>query len=211
MTEHIFRTISNSFELEAILDIPNTSDLPACVVLCSPSPKFGGDMSNNVISAIHHKLIGSNIATLRFNYGGVGKSQGKTTNGPNEILDTKNILAKISYDHRIDGSKIGIIGYSFGGWMALEASIDNHSIKTIVTVSCPQNKLSLFSTTEIVQPKLFILGDKDHDFPVGQFNFITNRFNNPKQSEIITKGDHFLVGQEELVADLAMEFFQRTL
>ena len=55
------------------------------------------------------------------------------------------------------------------------------------------------------------MGDKDHDFPLGQFNFLTKRFNNPKQIEIITGGDHFFRGKENLIGKLSADFFNKTL
>ena len=202
---------TDTHDLEAEFSIPNNSNHTPCVILCSPSPKFGGDMQNTVLIQISSELNQLGIASLKFNYRGVGNSTGETSNGPGELQDTIEVIRFIESIQEIDRSRIGIAGYSFGAWMALDSSTKNQKVKSICSIACPQNKLSLFSTLEIIQPKLFIIGDKDHDFPLGQFQFLSKRFNNPKQTEIISGGDHFFRGQEKLVAQLTADFFNNTL
>ena len=63
----------------------------------------------------------------------------------------------------------------------------------------------------MVAPKLLICGDKDHDFPVGQFVFLAKRYTDPKQVEVLDGADHFFRGREGDVAALTTEFFARRL
>ena len=202
---------TDSHILEAEFSNPSDSLKTPCVILCAPSPKFGGDMNNNVIQQLSDDLNKLGISSFKFNYRGVGNSEGETSNGVGELQDTLNVVTFVESLQEIDGSRIGIAGYSFGAWMALDAVQGNQKVKSICSISCPQNKLGMFSTVEIIQPKLFIMGDKDHDFPLGQFNFLTKRFNNPKQIEIITGGDHFFRGKENLIGQLSADFFNKTL
>ncbi|MFL2803628.1 MAG: alpha/beta hydrolase [Dehalococcoidia bacterium] len=202
---------TDSHILEAEFSNPSNFDKNPCVILCAPSPKFGGDMNNNVTQQLSYDLNKLGIASFKFNYRGVGNSEGEISNGAGELQDTLDVITFVESLQEIDGSRIGIAGYSFGAWMALDSVQGNQKVKSICSIACPQNKLGMFSTVEIIQPKLFIIGDKDHDFPLGQFNFLTKRFNNPKQIEIITGGDHFFRGKETLVGQLGADFFNNTL
>ena len=64
---------------------------------------------------------------------------------------------------------------------------------------------------ELLQPKLLLLGDLDHDFPVDQFTFLARRFTEPRQVEVVHDADHFFAGREAEVAQMTTEFFVRCL
>ena len=138
-------------------------------------------------------------------------SSGETGDGPEELKDTQSVVNMTTINPKIDGSRLGIVGYSFGAWMALESSLRSNSIKSLVSIACPQNKFAQYGTVQITQPKLLILGDRDHDFTIGQFRFLSNRMSEPKRTEVITGADHFFRSHTELVAELAGEFLKETL
>ena len=128
-------------------------------------------MFDAVLNQISTYLLSSGIATLRFNQRGVGMSSGESGDGTNELIDTESVVELTSSNPKIDGSRLGIIGYSFGAWMALESAFRTNLIKSLVSIACPQNKFAQYGTVQITQPKLLILGDRDHDFTLGQFKF----------------------------------------
>ncbi len=198
-------------ELESLLEIPDTQTKPPCVILCHPHPRYGGNMFDTLINDISTHLLNSGIATLRFNQRGVGMSTGEPGDGPKELADTQAIVKLTTVNPKIDGSRLGIVGYSFGAWMALDSSLRSNSIKSLVSIACLQNKFAQYGTVQITQPKLLILGDRDHDFTIGQFRFLSNRMSEPKKTEIITGADHFFRNHTELVAKLTCEFLKETL
>ena len=198
-------------ELESLLEIPEKSAKPPCVILCHPHPRYGGNMFDTLINNISASLLNSGIATLRFNQRGVGMSSGEPGEGLEELTDTQDVVSLTTINPKIDGSRLGIVGYSFGAWMALESSLRSNSIKSLVSIACPQNKFAQYGTVQITQPKLLILGDRDHDFTIGQFRFLSNRMSEPKKTEVITGADHFFRNHIELVAGLTCEFLKETL
>ena len=198
-------------ELESLLEIPEKSAKPPCVILCHPHPRYGGNMFDTLINNISASLLDSGIATLRFNQRGVGMSSGEPGEGLEELTDTQDVVSLTTINPKIDGSRLGIVGYSFGAWMALESSLRSNSIKSLVSIACPQNKFAQYGTVQITQPKLLILGDRDHDFTIGQFRFLSNRMSEPKKTEVITGADHFFRNHTELVAGLTCEFLKETL
>ena len=211
ITKELTTLSTANSELESLLEIPTKPANPPCVILCHPHPRYGGNMFDTLINHISIYLLDSGIATLRFNQRGVGMSSGETGDGPEELKDTQSVVNMTTINPKIDGSRLGIVGYSFGAWMALESSLRSNSIKSLVSIACPQNKFAQYGTVQITQPKLLILGDRDHDFTIGQFRFLSNRMSEPKRTEVITGADHFFRSHTELVAELAGEFLKETL
>ena len=211
ITKELTTLSTANSELESLLEIPTKPANPPCVILCHPHPRYGGNMFDTLINHISTYLLDSGIATLRFNQRGVGMSSGETGDGPEELKDTQSVVNMTTINPKIDGSRLGIVGYSFGAWMALESSLRSNSIKSLVSIACPQNKFAQYGTVQITQPKLLILGDRDHDFTIGQFRFLSNRMSEPKRTEVITGADHFFRSHTELVAELAGEFLKETL
>lgn len=202
---------SGDIELESRLDVPLGESRPPCVLFCHPDPRHGGAMDNLILEKVNENLLRNGIATLRFNFRGVGNSTGEFTGGRSEGTDIISIVEFLSTHTLIDGSRIGIFGYSFGAWMALEATLATSKIKSVVSVACPQRWYSTFGTVEMVQPKLLISGDRDHDFPHGQFKFLSGRFTEPRQVETITGADHFFHGYEDILGELTVKFFLGTI
>ena len=168
-------------------------------------------MFDALLNQISSYLLTSGIATLRFNQRGVGMSSGESGDGANELIDTEAVVNLTSSNPKIDGSRLGIIGYSFGAWMALESALRTNLIKSLVSIACPQNKFAQYGTVQITQPKLLILGDRDHDFTLGQFKFLANRMSEPKRTEVVTGADHFFREHSDLVGKLSCEFIKETL
>ena len=88
-------------------------------VLCHPHPQFGGTMNDLVLGALESALLASGISCLRFNFRGVGGSQGSYSDGVGEIDDL--VAATTWVRESSVGERIIVVGYSFGGAVALSA------------------------------------------------------------------------------------------
>ena len=88
-------------------------------VLCHPHPQFGGTMNDLVLGALESALLASGISCLRFNFRGVGGSQGIYSDGVGEIDDL--VAATTWVRESSVGERIIVVGYSFGGAVALSA------------------------------------------------------------------------------------------
>ena len=130
--------------LEGLLEIPLTDGILPCVVICHPNPRGGGNMFNNVVDGVSQSLNSNGIATLRFNFRGVGSSTGEFGDGTSEVFDAIRVLEHTSSLNTVDGSRIGVMGYSFGAGVALESTIESDIVKAVVSVACPQRHFSTF-------------------------------------------------------------------
>ena len=186
---------SGDLTLEGLLHLSDGHDRSPGVVVCHPHPRHGGDMNNNVVVAVADSLCRAGIAALRFNFRGVGRSEGAFDKGQGEVQDAREAAGYLELHERIDPTRVGIVGYSFGAWMALEAACDHGAIQAVASIACPVQPFSRLGVGEHVQPRLLLCGDLDHDFPAQQFKFLAQRFSGTKEVELISEADHFFRGK----------------
>ena len=89
------------------------SGLPG-VVICHPHPLYGGNMDNNVVLAVSYGVVEQGFATLRFNFRGVGNSEGEHTKGEQESQEVLAALELMKAWPSVDSKRVGLAGYSFG-------------------------------------------------------------------------------------------------
>ena len=90
-------------------------------VVCHPHPLYGGDMDNPVVIRAAEVAQAAGYATLRFNFRGAGASEGVHDKGRGEQEDVRAAMAALA-THLPAGSRVGVIGYSFGAAMAARAT-----------------------------------------------------------------------------------------
>jgi len=213
MAEEKVKIISDGLKLEGILEVTAgaSANNPAPgVVLCHPHSLYGGRMDNNVIHAVSLGLGKRGIAALRFNFRGVDGSEGSFDDGKGETSDA---LAAVSYlvsRDEVDSSRVGIMGYSFGGAVALAAGIFNEEVQTVAAVS----PVGLPSFGEDDTPRLIICGSQDEIVSSEAILEEKDAIGGPSGSgsvEIIPGADHFWFGYEAKLADLLADFFAEHL
>ena len=203
---------SGGLSIEGMLHLPkDPADKVPGIVICHPHPRYGGDMHNNVVLGLTERLTKDGFAVLRFNFRGVGASEGAFDWGGGETDDADAALETLSLRDEVDGSRIGIAGYSFGAAVAIQSATDSTMAHAVAAIACPAPQFRAFSGMELLQPKLFILGDHDHNFPADQFRFLCRRFADPRQSEVISGADHFFRGHEPTLSEMTSQFFTQWL
>lgn len=191
--------------LEGCLDLPEGEGPFPGVVLCHPHPLYGGDMENNVILAASRALTKRGIAALRFNFRGVGKSQGTYSGGPGEQEDARAALAWLTGRKETDPARTGIMGYSFGGMIALLAGEASPAARALAAVS-PVLTAGMLTACE--KPKMIICGGADSLLPAPQTIREAEAMAGPKTVLVIPGVDHFWRGRENEAAVPAAEFFK---
>lgn len=164
-------------------------------------------MYSGVVIGVADRLTANGFAVLRFNFRGVGESEGAFDWGSGETDDAEAAVEELSLTEGVDASRIGIAGYSFGASVALQAAMSSSTIQAVAAIACPAAQVRAFSGLEILQPKLFVLGDHDHNFPIDQFRFLTRRYADPCDAEVVNGADHFFRGSEYDVGEKASGFF----
>ena len=193
--------------LEGIWHLPQAaSPLPA-VIVCHPHPLYGGNMSNNVVLAICQVLAQRSIAALRFNFRGVGSSEGGFGEGIAEQEDVRAALALISTTPAIDQKRIGLTGYSFGAGVALPVALQDARVNLLALVSPALLDSGWEQLKGYTKPKLLVTGNHDFVIPLSQFEQYIKAIPEPKHCQVISGADHFWQGYEEEVSQEVARFF----
>ncbi len=201
---------ADSVTLQAVLEYPASPSEPmvSCLI-CHPHPLYGGDMNNNVVGALSHSMIDAGIATLRFNFRGVGKSSGSYGEGISEMLDVTACIDHLSRNERLDSSKILLGGYSFGSWVAMKTAQTDQRPSRLMMISPPLDMYDFSFLASEKRPKLMVGGDGDFVCSVKRFEEFSEGVADPKMSVILKGHDHFHWGLEEAVTSQAREFLSR--
>lgn len=117
-------------------------DSPVAVVL-HPHPQFGGTMNNPIVYQLYYSFVNRGFSVLRFNFRGVGRSQGLFDNGPGELSDAASAL-DWAQGFNADARFCWIAGVSFGSWIAMQLLMRRPEIAGFLTVA-PQPSLYDFS------------------------------------------------------------------
>ncbi len=194
--------------LEGVLSLPDGAGPFAGGVVCHPHPQMGGTMHNNVVDGLCMGLAGAGIATLRFNFRGVGKSTGTHTGEPGEIEDARGALTFLASQPGIDPERLGMAGYSFGARITLRLAESERRTKGIAAVSGIAREPAALA----VYPgaKFFICGDRDHYINAGDLTALVDLLPEPKELRIVPNLDHFWAGAESLVGEAVASFFAKT-
>ena len=121
--------------LETAIDSPKLAQHPdISVVICHPHPLFQGTMNNKVVTTIAKAFNNLGIEAVRFNYRGVGNSQGSYDEAEGELDDTISIIDNILINK--PEQKIILTGFSFGGVIAYKAVMKHpQQTKALLTIS----------------------------------------------------------------------------
>lgn len=106
--------------LEAITQCPTDLTRPATVVICHPHPLHGGTMQNKVVHTLARTFAELGLRTVRFNFRGVGASDGEYARGVGETEDALAVLSWVRAHRPHD--QLWLAGFSFGGYVALRAA-----------------------------------------------------------------------------------------
>ena len=185
---------SGDLSLEGLLANPG-GNAPAAVV-CHPHPLYGGSMFNNVVDAILAAMWQAGYATLRFNFRGVGASEGEHGGGPGEVDDAVAAMAFLLAQPGVRKEGAVMAGYSFGAMVAVSAGYARAEIARIVAVAMPLAMAETHIPAGASKPILLVSGDRDSYSPVAGLQALKSKIGDSARLEIIAGADHFFVGCE---------------
>lgn len=179
-------------QLEALGHKLNAPDIRGIAVLCHPHPLHGGTMTNKVVHTLARAMDELGLATVRFNFRGIGQSAGSYDHTIGETQDLLAVLDWVSAHHPAQPIWLG--GFSFGGYVALRAA-SQRPIERLITIA---PAVSMFETEALKLPTcpwLLIQGDADETVPHQQvLDWIATLEKAPQT--IFFKGvEHFFHGQ----------------
>ncbi len=193
--------------LEAEIFFPDNEEKQKIALLCHPHPQFGGNLHNNVISALFNHFYKSNIPVLRFNFRGIGKSSGTYGRDEGEQEDVRTCVKYLIENEGF--KKVIIMGYSYGAAIGCSQINYLENIIGYVAIAFPFDLFIKFKKqSQSSKPKLFIQGDKDIIASFSSFFQHFGEIKPPKEYKIIKDADHFFWGGENQAAKFALDFIE---
>ena len=168
-------------------------DAPIAIVL-HPHPLHGGNMNNRVVFIMFNNFVERGFSVLRFNFRGVGRSQGTFDNGVGELSD-----AAYAFDwmqqFNSNSPFCWIGGYSFGALISMQLMMRRPEIEGFVSISPPAGTEDFSFLAPCPSSGLIIHGDKDTHVPLDAVKKLAQKLDGQKNISVnlsIVKGaDHF--------------------
>ena len=203
---------SKKLSLEGVIAFPEegSGSLPALLV-CHPHPMLGGNMDNPVVMALCRAAVAEGMASLRFNFRGVGGSEGDFGDGRGEQEDLKAALNVLRRWPGIDGKRLALVGYSFGASVILDGLRHYKSARSLILIAAPISSVERSPILANERPKLFLVGQRDGLVSSVHLQSALDGVTQPVEFGEVPEADHGLGGHESAVAERAVEFAVRTL
>ncbi len=173
-------------------------------IVTHPHPLYGGNMYNNVVEAMVKAYQDAGHTTLRFNFRGVGESEGRHEGGEGEQGDVEAAIQFLREELGI--SDLHLAGYSFGAWVNAMGIEKYVGVRTFVMVSPPVAFLDHSFVGPEPRVGLVITGSKDEIAPPALVKDLVDRWNPQARFYIIEGADHFYWGMEQELMRLLHEF-----
>jgi hypothetical protein len=196
--------------LEGILARPAGAPC-AGVAICHPHPQYGGSMHNAVVKAVARELLAEGYAALRFNFSGVGESEGRYSGGPDEIADAHAALAALS-GALPAGARLHLVGYSFGAWIALRIAAADGVVDRVVAIAPPLGMLATAPDERMLRPVGIIAAEHDQFSSAARLEaFVREHGDRITIHAVIPGADHFFSGAERPVATACRGFLDASV
>jgi alpha/beta superfamily hydrolase len=207
--------------LEGVLAYPSDEAPAQGILLLSPHPHMGGRMDNNLIAHLAQRFAAEGNATLRFNYGGVGRSSraGMDTAACYafwaQVESEKNYrallpdvrAARTFLSRQVPGLPLTYLGYSFGACMAALLAHEEAPAQ-LGLISPPVARAPLEHLESLTAPVCVVVGDNDFVFDPDIFASLYALIPAAKAHVTLAGCDHFFRKQEERVYDAIQGFFR---
>lgn len=193
-------------DLEVLLEDPGLESDRVAIV-CHPHPLHGGTMQNKVTHTLARTFNKLGVPALRFNFRGVGHSDGKYDEGEGETADTLAVLDYAS--ERFPGRKLWLAGFSFGARVALKAAA-RRQLDLLVTVAPPIGRMDMTGIAQATCRWIVVQGDEDELVDAGAVVEWVDSMDPGPELMMFEGVDHFFHGQlvalrESLLAALNNE------
>ncbi len=171
-------------------------------LLLHPHPQYGGTMNNKVVYALYQSFVRRNFSVLRFNFRGVGRSQGRFDNGQGELSDAAAALDWMQV-HNPNATNCWIGGFSFGAWISMQLMMRRPEISGFISVAPPASLYDFSFLAPCPSSGIIIHGDADEIIPIASVDKLNQKISSQKnisiEYQIIKGGDHFFADQIDIL------------
>lgn len=190
------------------------SDQPRAplALILHPHPKFGGTMNNKVVYALFNACKRRGFSVLRFNFRGVGLSEGDYDNGVGELADAAAAMDWLQNMNK-DSQDCWVVGFSFGSWIGMQLLMRRPEIQGFISVAPPANMFDFNFLTPCPSSGLIVNGSDDKIVPPGYVSQLAQKLHVQKrisvQHTIVDDAGHFFDNQLEELTQICEEYLMK--
>ena len=179
---------------------------PIAIIL-HPHPQFGGTMNNQIVYNMYYAFAERGFSVLRFNFRGVGRSQGGFDHGSGELSDA---AAALDWAQSInpEARACWIAGVSFGAWIGMQLLMRRPEIEGFISIAPPANRFDFTFLAPCPSSGLFVHGDQDRVAPLKEVMSLIEKLKTQKgitiEHAIIKGANHFFENSvDDLIAEVS--------
>lgn len=176
----------------------------AGAILCHPQP-ISSSMRDPLLEQLAHDLAANDIVALRFNFRGVGASEGQQTDGRLEPLDIAGAVEYLLSQPDVNPEKICLAGHAFGGYMALAYAAHDPRVRTVVAVSPPVVRI-VPGLGGFDRPRLFVTGEYDEVSPRHKLEPWIEHLPGGRALRVVSGARHLMRGYEPVASATIVKY-----
>ena len=177
---------------------------PVALIL-HPEPYQGGTMNNKVTFLLYQEFKLRGFSVLRFNFRGVGRSQGSFDGGEGELSDAAAVLDWVQ-SQNLYSRYTFIAGFSFGSWIGMQLMMRRPEIEGFISISPPADKFDFSFLAPCPASGLIVHGKKNRRVPFENIEKIVDRLSIQKDVEIdlefVNEADHIFNRHHDELMDV---------
>lgn len=199
--------------LEGRYQPAKSRNAPIAIVL-HPHPQFGGTMNNQITYQLFYMFAKRGFAVLRFNFRGVGRSQGAFDHGTGELSDAAAALDWAQTVHP-EASGCWVAGFSFGAWIGMQLLMRRPEIAGFMSIAPPANLHDFSFLAPCPSSGIIIHGDQDKVVPQKDVQALVDKLKTQKGIKIehtIVKGaNHFFEDRIDQLIELCGNYLDKRI
>ena len=188
-------------QIEALLDEPAEGTVQGTAVIAHPHPLFGGTMQNKVVQTLARAFVQSGWRAVRFNFRGVGASEGIYDEGQGEAADMCQVIAQVAPE-----GPLALAGFSFGAFVTshvVQALGDQRQPQQLVLVGTAASRFEVAPVAPDLHERCLVLhGEQDDTVPLASVMDWARPQSLP--ITVIPGCEHFFHGQLPLLKSLVV-------
>ena len=182
----------------------NTDPESPIALILHPHPQFGGTINNQIVYHLYYSFVQRGFSVLRFNFRGVGRSQGLFDNGTGEMLDAAAALDWMQAINR-ETTSCWIAGVSFGAWISMQLLMRRPEVEGFISIAPPANLYDFSFLAPCPSSGLIVNGEIDRVVPAADVQALVDKLKTQKGIEIghvvVPNANHFFENRvEDLMA-----------
>ena len=192
---------------------PATKRNAPIAIILHPHPQFGGTMNNQIVYNLYYAFAERGFSVLRFNFRGVGRSQGAFDHGSGELSDAAAALDWVQTQNP-EARACWIAGISFGAWIGMQLLMRRPEIEGFISVAPPANRFDFSFLAPCPSSGLFVHGDIDRVAPLKEVMGLIEKLKTQKgiliEHAVVPGANHFFENRvEPLIAEIGLYLDRR--